>query len=308
MSRGDALGWLSIGASLYQIEQAKERRNKLLEYVGSDPLNPDIHKVFLAELNSLKALALDGPELRSTYSSILKILIEHPQNPELADLVYQASRWYFNLQDPPRDYTLEDFSKVQNLLAKKQTLEKGIQHLEKDQSEKYVDRFSPWIGKLNFENFEDNVVKSEVLALKSKFLNLYSTALLKKLIGNPKDTKIRSLTKEALEKNSNPDPSIYEDFLLSLLQCMVENPKDKDLKAFLMYSLEKAPGMGGVSSLNVYNTVLDLFEDSEFQKDLRILVLDVGRWHFSRKNWLRRSPKPEDEQQMQNDILMRLKH
>lgn len=89
---------------------------------------------------------------------------------------------------------------------------------------------------------------------------------------------------------------------------VVEEPKNKDLKDFLMYSLDKAPGIAGVSSLKVYNTILDLFENSSLQKDLRVLVLDIGRWHFSWKNWLRRSPKPEDEQQMQNDILMRLRN
>jgi hypothetical protein len=198
-------------------------------------------------------------------------------------------------------------SQVQTLLIKKKEIENLIVRLEANSEEDFI-AASEWIKQLDFSELENNVIKRKVIDLRTEFLKKFSTSLLQRMTTHPANENLHSLLRSTLEIMDRPDPEYYEGFLISLLGYVAIDSVNRDVKEFLMFSLDKAPGIAGVSSLRIYNTLLDLFEDSSSQKNLRTLVLDVGRWHFSRKNWLRRSPKPEDEQQMQNDILMRLKN
>ncbi len=299
------LAWIYIGTSVYFGLQAVKKRDELLGYLEADSLNPKIHQDFLAGLNKLTGLG--NVELEPVYRRVLEILIDNPDDPQVIDLVHKTGQWFFKSQEPAKIYNLNDLSQVQSLVIKKKELESLFIKLENGSEEDFLE-VSEWRNYLDFSGFEDNAVKSKVLNLRSEFLEKFSTALLRRLTDQPTNKEFHSLLQSTLELINRPDPSSYEAFLTSLLNHVVVDPRNRDLKDFLMYSLDKAPGIAGISSLRMYDTVLDLFEDSPSQKDLRVLVLDVGRWHFSRKNWFRRSPKPEDEQQMQNDILMRLKN
>ena len=302
---GDVFSWIYVGTAFYFGLQATKKRDELLEYLEADPLNPQRHQEFLSGLNKLKGLG--NVDSAPVYSRALEILINNPNDPQVMDLVFKAGQWYFNSQEPAKTYTLDDLSQIQTLLTKKKELESLIAKIENDSEKDFIE-VSEWINRLDFSGCEDNIVKTRVVNLRDKFFEKFSASLLRKITDHPTDKKLQSLLKETLKFIGRPDSYSYETFLISLLNQVVIDPRNKELKEFLIYSLDKAPGIAGVSSLNIYNTVLDLFECSSYQKDLRVLVLDVGRWHFSRKNWLRRSPKPEDEQQMQNDILMRLKN
>jgi len=311
MKPSDVVGWIYIGASVYFGAEACDKRDKLLEYLEADSLNPKIHKDFLTGLNKLKGL--DNRKSALVYSRVLEILINNPDNPQATNLVYKTGQWYFKSQTPTKVYTLDDLFKIQTFATKKRELDGIITKLENYSEEDFL-QASKWINHLDFTEFEDDVVKSKLITSKDEFIEKLSTSLLRRLTEQPTNSELQSLLKttmtlirQDLALFQKPDPSYYEAFLISFLNHVVNNPRNKTHKEFLMYSLEKAPGIGGVNSLNIYNTVLDLFENSSSQKDIRVLVLDIGRWHFSRKNWIRQSPKPEDEQQMQNDILMRLK-
>jgi hypothetical protein len=307
MKKGDAFAWIYIVTSVYLEIRAIKKRDELLKYLEFDSLNPKVHQNFLARLNKLRGLSKGNIELTPVYSRVLEILINNPENPQVVDLVYKTGQWYFKAQEPSKEYRLEDLSQIQNLLIKKQELEMVIKKL-KNNSDKHFIEASTWINDLDFSEFADNAVKSKILNLRHEFLDIFSACLLQKMSKEPTNKEFHSLLKSTLEQIKKPNTSYYEDFLLSLLNHTVDDPKNRYLKDFLMYCLDKAPDAVGVSSLKIYNTVLDLFEDSPSQKYLKVLVLDIGRWHFCRKNWLRRSPKPEDEQQMQNDIFMRLKN
>ena len=302
---GNVLAWIYIGTSLYFGVQATKKRDELLEYLEADSLNLKTHQDFLAGLNKLKGLG--NADLAPVYRRVLEILINNPDDPQVIDLVHKSGQWYFNSQEPAKVYTLDELLQVQTLLIKKREIESLITKLENGSEENFIEA-SKWIDRLDFSEFEDNAVKSRLLNLRQEFLEKFSTSLLRRITDNPTNKEFHSLLKSTLELINRPDSSAYEAFLISLLNHVVADPRDRDLKEFLMHSLDKAPGIAGVSSLTLYNTVLDLFEDSSSQKALGVLVLDIGRWHFSRKNWLRRSPKPEDELQMQNDISMRLKN
>jgi len=302
---GNVLAWIYIGTSLYFGVQATKKRDELLEYLEADSLNLKTHQDFLAGLNKLKGLG--NADLAPVYRRVLEILINNPDDPQVIDLVHKSGQWYFNSQEPAKVYTLDELLQVQTLLIKKKEIESLITKLENGSEENFIEA-SKWIDRLDFSEFEDNAVKSRLLNLRQEFLEKFSTSLLRRITDNPTNKEFHSLLKSTLELINRPNSSAYEAFLISLLNHVVADPRDRDLKEFLMHSLDKAPGIAGVSSLTLYNTVLDLFEDSSSQKALGVLVLDIGRWHFSRKNWLRRSPKPEDELQMQNDISMRLKN
>lgn len=298
------LSWIYIGTSIYLGLQAVKKRDELLEYLEADPLNPKRHQEFLMGLNKLRGLG--NADSAPVYSRILRILMDNPSEPQVVDLTFKSGQWYFKAQDPPKTYTLDDLSQVQALLIKKEELEGLIKKVENNNDEDFIE-VSRWINSLDFSGFEGNEVKRRVVSLKEEFFEKFSASLLQRITQNPTDKELSSLLRTTLESVSRPDPASYETFLIALLNHIAVDPKNRELKEFLMYFLDKAPDIAGVNSLNIYNTILNLFECNSSQKDLRVLVLDVGRWHFSRKNWLRRSPKPEDEQQMQNDILMRLK-
>ena len=301
----NALAWIYIGTEVYFGLQAIKKRDKLLEYLEADPLNPKRHQEFLRGLSKLKRLG--NVDSVPVYRRVLEILINNSNNSQVIELVFKTGQWYFQSQVPAKTYTLDDLSQIQTLLIKKKELEGLIVKIEDDSEENFI-QVSEWIDRLDLSGFEDNEVKSRVVNLKDNFFEKFSSSLLRRMTDKPTDKELHSLLRSTLEFISRPDPPSYEAFVISLLNRVIAEPNNKELKEFLMYSLDKAPGIAGVNSLNIYNTVLDLFESSSSQKDLRVLVLEVGRWHFSRKNWLRRSPKPEDEQQMQNDILMRLKN
>ena len=296
----DMFSWIYIGTSIYLGLQALKKRDELLEYLEADPLNPKRHQEFLMGLNKLRGLG--NVDSVPVYDRVLKILMDNPNDPEVMNLTFKSGQWYFKAQEPTKTYTLNNLSQVQALLIKKEELEGLIKKVENNDNEDFIE-VSRWLNSLDFSKFEENAVKRMLVSLMEKL----SASLLQRITQNPTDKELASSLISTLKFVSRPDPTSYEAFLISLLNHMVLEPKNRELKEFLMYCLDKAPGIAGVNSLNIYNTILDLFECSSSQKDLRVLVLDVGRWHFSRKNWLRRSPKPEDEQQMQNDILMRLK-
>jgi hypothetical protein len=303
--KGDVFSWIYIGTSLYLGIQATKKRDELLEYLEADSLSPKRHQDFLTGLNKLKGLG--NVDSEPVYRRVLEILINNPDNSQILELVYKTGQWYFQSQEPVKAYTIDNLSQVQTLLIKKKELEGWIKKVENDSEEDFIEA-SEWINPLDFSEFEDNAVKSRVSDLRTEFFKKFSTSLLRRMTNKPTDRELHSLLKSTLELIPKPDSSFYEDFLISLLNHVVADADNRELKEFLMYSLDKAPGFAGVNSLKIYNTVLDLFECSSSQKALRVLVLDIGRWHFSRKNWVRRSPKPGDEQQMQNDILMRLKN
>lgn len=300
---GDALAWIYIGTSVYLESQAIKKRDELLKYLEAEPLNPERHQDFLNGLKKLKRLG--SPNSGAVYNCVLEIFINNPDNRHVKALVFKTGQWYFSIQEPPKRYSPDDLSQIESLLDKKKEIENLITCLDDNSDEGFLEA-SKWIESFEFSAFDDNLVKHKVVDIKDSFFKKYSSLLLQKITDNPADEDLQLLFKSTLKSIDRPDPDLYETFLVSLLNDIVLDPKNKDFKDFLMHSLEKAPGIAGVSSLNIYNTVLDLFEMHCSQKDLRTLVLDIGRWHFSRKNWLRRRPKPEDEQQMQNDILMRL--
>jgi hypothetical protein len=300
----NSLAWIYIGTVVYLDHQATNRLDELLRYLESDSLNPKVHKDFLVGLEKFNALSNIG--LTPVYDRVLEILMSNPENSQVIDLAHKTGQWYFKCQEPRKIYTLDDLSQVQALLIKKKELEMLVLRLEVDSEEDFI-RASEWIKRLDFSEFGNNAVKRRLIDLRSEFLEKFSASLLRRMTAHPSNENLHSLLKSTLEIFARPDPACYELFLVSLLGYVAIDSANRNIKEFLMFSLDKAPGINGVSSLKIYNTLLDLFEDSASQKNLRTLVLDVGRWHFSRKNWLRRSPKPEDEQQMQNDILMRLK-
>jgi len=304
MTKGDALAWIYIGTSVYLAEQAIKRRDELLNYLKEEPLDIGRHQSFLMGLDRLKGL--ENGESKFVYDRVLEILIDNPTNPEVNNLVLKTGQWYSHLQKSSKKYTLEDLSKVQFSLNKYLEFKELNFRLKNDESGNFSEA-ARWIRDFDLSTFEDDSIKSRVVELKDSFASFFMQSLLTRIAQTPEDKELQSLLRLTLENVDRPDISQYEEFLVESLKYGVKNPHDQEFKEFLIFSLDKAPGIAGVDSLKIYNTVLDLFESSESQKGLRVLVLDVGRWHFSRKNWVRRKPKPEDEQQMQNDILMRLR-
>lgn len=303
MSTGNALAWLYVGNAVYSGLQATKKRDELLEYLEADPLNPKRHQEFLIGLNKLKGLG--HAEAPPVYRRVLEILMDNPDSPQATDLVLKTGQWYFQVREPARTFTLDHLSQIQTLLLKKKEIEELIEKVENDRDSDFL-HASRRIGRFELSGFEDNAIRSRVVDLHREFLYKFMNSLLKRMASMPTDKELHHLLKNSFEVFDNPNYSIYEEYLLALLNSVVAEPKNKELRNFFMYSLDKAPN--SVNNLNIYNAILSLFEHSSFQQELRVLVLDVGRWHFSRKNWLRRRPKPADEQQMQNDILMRLKN
>lgn len=92
----------------------------------------------------------------------------------------------------------------------------------------------------------------------------------------------------------------FVDLLLRHLRLQTNN---KNLHALLVKTLKK---VSSIDSLRVYNSILDIFQVTSSQEQFKILVLEVGRWHFGRQR-LWGKPKEADEQAIRNDILVRSK-
>ncbi len=116
----DVLSWVYIGTSIYLGFQALKKRDELLQHLESDPLNPQTHQKFLAGLNKIKGLG--EVDTAPVYRKVLEILMAHPQNPQLMDLVFKSGQWYFSTQEPAKTYTSNHLSQVKALLAKKKKL------------------------------------------------------------------------------------------------------------------------------------------------------------------------------------------
>lgn len=93
------------------------------------------------------------------------------------------------------------------------------------------------------------------------------------------------------------------DLVFILLDLIEGNPQDKELHEHLINLLPKTYHM---DSEDIYQRSLRIYSSSELQNDLKVLVLKIGRYNFARKRWFKKL-KPEDEQAIQNDILMRSK-
>lgn len=158
--KGDVLAWIYVGTSAYLGLQAIKKRDELLKYLEADSLNSKTHQDFLAGLNKLKGLG--DADSAPAYRRVLEILINHPDEPHVIDLVHKTGQWYFASKEPAKVYTLDNLSQVQTLVIKKKELESLITKLESD-SEKNFTEASEWIDRLDFSEFEDNVVKSRVL-------------------------------------------------------------------------------------------------------------------------------------------------
>lgn len=293
----DFFAWMLIGAQVYADLKTTEKHDKLIEYLSESPLDPYRCSQYIQGLKKI------GRIDSRAYNYTLELLLTYPQESVILDLVSQTGQLYFKTLEPPQFFTKIELSQLQILVDKIKKTEKLILSLERGSGDAIINA-SIWLKELDHDNhYPNNVLGNKLVFLKKEVLKKYINLILDVLNHSIKNKKLQILLREALILSKDANIDKFESLLKKIISYILQSKEAGDLENFLEYILEKAPG---VNTLDIYNFTLDGFEISPYQKSYKTLVLKVGRWHFSRKNWLRRKPKIEDEQQMQNDILMRL--
>ena len=250
-----------LGSMIYGAMKDFEIVGKLIDFLESDPTNPDVHHSFLEEIKKIRKPSVVDTTSRA-YSKVLSILLMHPDDNNVLNLVKEVGKWHYEAHDPPRYYTREELFKVQQRLADIQSLEIAIARFP-ECSGLFFDQAVQIAEKLDDHKFLDPIGEKYDY-LKSIFLENFIEHLLERISLNPSDIDTHKLLLSSLKKTQNPDSS------------------------------------------KIYNSILDIFQNTSSQQDLKVLALEVGRWHFGRQRFWGK-PKSSDEQTIQNDILMRIK-
>lgn len=197
----------------------------------------------------------------------MSILLNNPDNNDVINFVMNVGKWHYASHKPAKEYTVNDLQFVQSQLAEIQKLKLLSNHLKHEDALGEVIQIS--------ESF------------KIEELNIYSA---------PSDPVGKKYIEEKIE---------FLEHLINFLIKQVEiNPIDKKLQDALIASLKKHPS---IEHTRIYQSILNFFESSVNQQGLKILVLEVGRWHFGRQRFWGKA-NANDEQTIQNDILVRTRN
>jgi hypothetical protein len=250
-----------VGVMIYGAMKDFETVNKLIDFLENDPINPDVHNTFLEGIKKIKKPNPVDTTSR-TYSKVLSILLMHPDDGNVLNLVKEVGKWHYEAHDPPKYFTTEELSRVQQRLADIKNLEIGITHFP-ECSDLFFDQAVQIAEELDDQKILDPIGEKYDY-LKGVFLENFIEYLLEHISLNSSDINTHKLLLDSLKKTQNTD------------------------------------------SLKIYNSILNVFQNTSSQQDLKVLVLEVGRWHFGRQRFWGK-PKASDEQTIQNDILMRIK-
>lgn len=251
-----------VGFSVFGAVKETEFINKLITSLNKNPTNPDVHKAFLEGLKKIK-----NPNpidiTRPTYHKILNVLLNHPKNDNVGDLVLEVGKWHFAAQKPSKQYTNIDLQQVKQRLTAISDMQE-IRISLKDDDEFLFDEAVQIIAALDNQTSESDPISLKYDEEKISFLNRFILYLLNRI-------------------NLYPDDKKYHNLLMDSVKKVLD-----------------------IDSLQIYNSVLDIFQSSSSQQSLKILVLEVGRWHFGKQRFWGKA-KEADEQTIMNDIFVRSK-
>jgi len=310
-SQPNILDLALTGLAMYGGLKDFELCQKLIKVLDADPINPQSHQAFL---EGIKKIRKPNPVdiTSSAYNKALEILLDNPNDSNVINFVFEIGTWHYSAQDPQKVYTLNDLLIVRNILTDIDEINQLIYLLEEfSQTTANKDVARQVRNSDNLDEFDNLDILGDIDELVQLLEKPHQNKKTEQTISKSTIKKIENLSNKVFSFIHNPIEKRFNERINILLKGFVEKIlkeetcelNDREFQEILILVLQKA---SDTNSSSIYNSVLNIYQSSSSQKALKLLVLEVGRWHFGKQRLWGRANQV-DEQTIQNDILVRTK-